>query len=165
MELRWVSKEVRLEDGTHVYHLLDHPGSVALVAVRDGRVALIRQYRPAVDAWLWEIPAGTLEPGEAPMQAARRELEEETGWQAGSLEELAAFYLAPGYSSERMHLIRAQDLRPGRRHLDAGEVIGEVRWFTPRELREMARNGMLSDAKTLAALAYLDAGADAAEPA
>ncbi|MEW6048801.1 MAG: NUDIX hydrolase [Bacillota bacterium] len=155
MEFTWREKVVEVRGKPHTYHVLEHPGSVAVVPVRDGKVALVRQLRPAVDEWLWEVPAGTLRPGEDPLAAAARELEEETGLVAGRLERAASFYLAPGYSSERMHLVFAHDLRPGHRHLDEAEVITEVRWFDPEELERMATRGQLADAKTLAALFYV----------
>ena len=155
MELVFRPREVEVGGRRHVYQVLDHPGSVAILAVREGRVALVRQLRPATGEWLWEIPAGTLQPGEPPEQAAVRELEEETGWRAGSVQALASFYLAPGYSSELMHLMLASNLAPSRPRLDEGELIERVGWFTPQELETMARQGKLRDAKSLAALWWL----------
>ena len=155
MEFVFRPREVNVRGVRRVYQVLEHPGSVAVLAVRQGQVALVRQFRPATGQWLWEIPAGTLNPGESPQEAARRELEEETGWQAGSVRELARFYLAPGYSSERMHLILATQLRPGQARPDEGEWIQQVRWCTPDQLHGMAREGQLQDAKSLAALCWV----------
>lgn len=155
MRYDWTEKVVSLQGRVHRYRILEHPGSVAVIALREGRLALVRQYRPAVDRWLWEIPAGTLEPGELPQQAAGRELVEETGWQAGRLEELTAFYLAPGYSSERMHLFVATELCPAHAHQDEGEFIDQVRWVDPHGALEMLAGGELDDAKSLAAIGWL----------
>ena len=156
MEFFFRPREVEVAGRRRVFQVLVHPGSVAILAVREGRVALVRQLRPATGEWLWEIPAGTLNPGEPPEQAAARELEEETGWRAGSVQELAAFYLAPGYSSELMHLMLAGDLTRSRLRLDEGEFIDRVAWVTPQELTDMARRGQLRDAKSLAALWWLN---------
>lgn len=156
MEFVFRPREVEVAGQRRVYQVLEHPGSVAILAVREERVALVRQLRPATGEWLWEIPAGTLHPGEPPEQAAARELEEETGWQAGSVQELAAFYLAPGYSSELMHLMLATGLTRSKPRPDEGEFIERVAWVTPHELADMARQGQLRDAKSLAALWWLN---------
>ncbi len=152
VEYVWRERRVEVGGRSRVYKVFEHPGSVVIVPEQDGKLALVRQYRPAVDAWLWELPAGTLEPGEEPLDAARRELEEETGLSARRLEVVASFFLAPGYSTERMTLVRALELTPVGAHPDEGEMIGEVRWFEPEELLRMAESGQLLDAKTLAAL-------------
>ncbi|HEY8487052.1 MAG TPA: NUDIX hydrolase [Limnochordales bacterium] len=155
MEFRFQPKEVEVGGRRRVYQVLEHPGSVVILAVRDGRVALVRQLRPAAGELLWELPAGTLQPGESPLACAARELEEEVGWRAGSVRELGWFYLAPGYSSERMHLVLADDLKPSHPHPDEGELIESVRWATPAELEAMAAAGELRDAKSLASLWWL----------
>lgn len=91
--------------------LVVHPGAVGIVPVLDdGRIVLVRQYRHAIGRWLVEIPAGRLERGEPPELAARRELEEETGYRTARLESLGCFYPAPGFCSERMHLFVAREL-------------------------------------------------------
>ena len=103
--------DVLLPDGRHAQReIVEHPGSVVLVPVDAGRVLLVRQYRYAVGSELLELPAGTLEPGEAPLQAAHRELAEETAQSAGSLELLAELYPSPGYTSERMWFYLATGL-------------------------------------------------------
>lgn len=154
MRFAWTQKEWDVRGHRRQFRYLDHPGSVAILAVRGRTIALVRQLRPAIGSWIWEIPAGTLDPGEAPEQAAARELEEETGWRAGVLRELASFYLAPGYSSERMHLFAAARLEQGQRRLDEGEAIAEPQWVTPEALTAMVRSGEIQDAKSLAALAF-----------
>ena len=89
----------------HTKETVQHPGAVAVLPILDdGRVCLIRNYRVAVDKTLIEVPAGTLEPGEDPAETARRELAEETGFRAKSIEKLRAFNMSPGILNERMHL-------------------------------------------------------------
>lgn len=128
--------------------VIDHPGAVAVVA-RDelGRLLLVRQYRHALGAWLEELPAGRLERGESPLEAAQRELEEETGHAARSWTALRQLVPAPGFCSEVIHLFLAEDLHAlpgGGRPADADEEI-EVLRRTPEEILA----GDQRDAKTL----------------
>jgi ADP-ribose pyrophosphatase len=133
---------------------IEHPGAVAIVPFLPGnRIVLIRQYRFAVRGDLWEIPAGTLEAGEAPGACARRELMEEIGYRAGRLEKLGVFYTAPGFCDERMHLYVARDLRPERRPGDPDEIIRPRAVPLATALR-WAGTGRIRDAKTLVGLAW-----------
>lgn len=137
---------------SHSRMTIQHPGAVGIVPVTDeGRICLIRNYRVAVDDTLWEIPAGTLEPGEDPRLAAARELTEETGYTAGYLEPLATLWMSPGILAERMHLFVAQNLTAGEQDLDVGEVI-EPQVVTLAEGFRMIERGIIQDAKTVAAL-------------
>jgi ADP-ribose pyrophosphatase len=125
---------------------------VAMVPLLPGnRVVLIRQYRFAVRGDLLEIPAGTLEPGEAPRRCAHRELMEEIGFRAGRLEKLAGVYTAPGFCNERIHLFIARDLVPERRAGDPDERIHSRVVPFATALR-MAVDGRIRDAKTIAGL-------------
>lgn len=127
-------------------------GSVAALPVLDdGRVVLIRQYRYAVDERVWEIPAGRIDPGETPEAGARRELEEEVGYAAESLEPLITFYTTPGFCDERMHLFRASGLRPVPARPEEDERI-EAALFTIEEARAMIARGEIREGKTLVAL-------------
>lgn len=148
LELR--REAVRLPSGLEQeLEVIEHSGAVAIAAeLDDGALVLVRQYRHATGEWLDEIPAGRLEPGEDPLGAARRELEEETGLRAEEWELLARFYPAPGFSSEWMHLFGARALRPvpgGGLAQDADEEIEVVR-RGPEDVLRTAR-----DAKTLVA--------------
>ena len=136
--------------GRHEREIVEHPGAVAVVAVdRNGTVTLVRQRREAVRKRLLELPAGTLEEGETPLECARRELEEETGLTGGDWRELAAFYTTPGFCRERMHLFLAQGVEPGQARPEADEELEVVR--VPG--RELATHlGEIEDAKTLAGL-------------
>jgi ADP-ribose diphosphatase len=132
-----------------------HPGSVVMLpCMSDGRVLLVRQYRHAARQALWELPAGTLEPGENPRHAAQRELAEETGFRAGSLKHLCDFFPSPGILSEKMHLYEARGLTPSRGNPDPDERI-RVRRCTRGELRKMISTGKILDAKTLVGLLWL----------
>jgi len=153
-----VHEHIRLPSGREQsLDLVLHPGAVA-IAARDtaGRLALVRQYRRAADCWMTEVPAGRLEPGEAPLVAAQRELEEETGLLAGRWTELFAFFAAPGFCSEKLFLFLAEDLAPAgadRRGPDADEELDLV-WMRPEDVLHLEPK----DAKTLiAALTLLAA--------
>jgi len=133
-----------------------HPGAVAILPLIDAdHVCLLRNQRPIVGATLWEIPAGTLEPGEPPDQAAPRELAEETGYLAKHWRKLAEFLPSPGVLSERTHLYLAQDLTPGPMNLEADEQI-EPHIVTWREAVRWALDGTIQDAKTLIAVLLWD---------
>jgi ADP-ribose pyrophosphatase len=133
-------------------HTLVHPGAVAILPFdARGNVLLIRQFRPAARGWLLEIPAGTLEPGEAPLACARRELIEETGFAAKRWRKLGIIYNAPGYATERIHLYAAWDLTPAFAAQDEDEHI-VLAAMSPAQIQRAVRAGKIPDAKTLAAL-------------
>jgi ADP-ribose pyrophosphatase len=133
-----------------------HPGAVAVIPlVDDDHVCLIANYRVSVERLLLEIPAGTLEANEPPLETARRELAEETGYLAQSLEPLAWFYLSPGILDEKMEIFVARGLTPGEPHREAGEEI-ENRVTTWSEAIAMTLDGRITDAKTIAALLIYD---------
>lgn len=146
---------VRLPSGrVTAREVVEHPGSVAIVAVTtDGYVLLLRQSHYAIGRTLLGIPAGTLEPGEAPAACARRELEEETGYRAGRLAQLASYYTSPGYTDERMTIFRADDCEPAGGEIEPDELIR----LTPMPLTDISRllvpgSQQLQDAKTLIGL-------------
>ena len=104
--------------------IVEHPGAVAIVPLLDDHtVLLVRQYRPAAGQVLWEIPAGTLEPGEDPRDCALREIEEETGYRADRMEKIYEAFVAPGYCMELMHGFVASQLTPGTTNTDSDEFI------------------------------------------
>jgi ADP-ribose pyrophosphatase len=128
------------------------PGSVAALPVlADGRIVLVRQYRYAVDAFVWELPAGRRDPGETPEAGARRELEEEIGFRAGALEPMSTFWTTPGFCDEVMHLFRATRLETVPARPEADERI-EQATFTIDEALAMVRRGEIREGKTLVAL-------------
>ena len=136
--------------GAHDREIVEHPGAVAIVAVDDdGNVALVRQRREAVREYLLELPAGTLEEGESPLESARRELEEETGLKGGTWRELGAFFTTPGFCRERMHVFVAEGVEAGDAKPEEDEELELVCW----DVGEIgARIGELEDAKTIAGL-------------
>lgn len=141
-----------------VREVVCHPGSVVLLPMlADGRVLLVRQYRHAAGQSLWELPAGTLEPGETPRHAAARELIEETGHKARSLKLLCKFFPSPGILSEKMHLFSARGLSPATANPDPDELIS-IGSFSVAELRGMVRAGRIRDGKTLAGLLWFLGG-------
>jgi 8-oxo-dGTP pyrophosphatase MutT (NUDIX family) len=149
-----VSTERLLYNNGREYDLdfVRHPGAAAVVAVDgSGRVCLVRQYRHGVEDFLWEIPAGKLDPGEAPEACAVRELAEETGVQARRWTPLGQFLPAPGIFTEVIHLYLARDLTVGAPAPDADEEL-EIQWLPIEEAAGMVLRGEWSDGKTGLAL-------------
>ncbi len=136
--------------GEHEREIVEHPGAVAIVAVdEEGYVTLVRQFREPARKRLLELPAGTAEPGEEPLETARRELQEECGLTGGEWRELAAFWTTPGFCRERMHVFAAEGVERGEASPEADEELELVRWpFAAIE----ERLPEIEDAKTLAGL-------------
>ena len=145
--------EVELPSGQRSKReIVEHRGAVAAVPLTaDGEVILVRQWRHPAGEALLEIPAGTCEAGEEPLETIKRELIEEICQRAGRVEPLASVYLAPGYSSELIHLYLATELQPEEGQCDPDEQI-ELEMMPLREALRMCRDGELRDAKTVAAL-------------
>ena len=130
-----------------------HPGACAILPVTEKKeILFVRQYRYAAEETLLEIPAGKIDPGEAPDVCAARELTEETGFRAERLRKLGAVFTTPGFCNAKIHLYLADRLVPAHQHLDTDEFLDVVK-ITLGEALEMIRNGEISDAKTLAAFA------------
>lgn len=142
-----------LPDGREAeLEIVRHPGGAVIVAVDvDKRVCLIRQYRWAIDQWIWELPAGLLEPDEAPSSSAARELLEETGLSATHWRPLGNMLSSPGFCDEYLHLFLATDLQQGDTHHEENEFI-EVHWLTLAEAVDKALSGEIDDAKTVIGL-------------
>lgn len=134
------------------FDIIEHGGSVVIIPVdENGNVLLVRQYRHAASKDLLELPAGTLDDDEAPVVCAAREIREETGMAAGKLVELGSFYLAPGYSTEYMHVFLATDLSEDPLEADDDEFLS-VESVPLAEAVRMVERGEMPDAKSLAAL-------------
>ncbi len=142
-----------MDDGREMKReIVEHRGAVAIVPRLDSEtVLLVRQYRPAVDEMLLEIPAGTCEVGEDADATAARELQEEIGYRAGKLRLMFSQYLAPGYSSEVLHAYFADGLTPCKGQLDEDEDI-EVVPVQISSIEDMILGGQIKDAKSIAAL-------------
>jgi ADP-ribose pyrophosphatase len=140
-----VGREMTLE-------IIRHPGGAAVVALDEQeRVCLLRQFRHAADGWLWELPAGKIDPGEAPLDTASRELAEEAGLLAEDWKDLGRMHSSPGVFTEVIHLWMARGLtRKPHRH-DPDELI-EVHWFPLAQALDWCHDGAITDAKTLIGL-------------
>ena len=149
--------------GENEREIVEHPGAVAIVAIdRDEQVTLVRQLREATRTHLLELPAGTAEDGEEPLETARRELQEECGLTGGRWRRLAAFWTTPGFCRERMHLFAAEGVEHGEPSPAADEELELVQWPIA-EIGERLHE--IEDAKTFAGLLlYLRALADDPRP-
>jgi ADP-ribose pyrophosphatase len=145
--------EVRMQNQHTAYlDIIEHVGAVTILPLdNEGRILFIRQYRHATGQVLLELPAGTLDPAELPENCALREIREETGYAAGKLIKIGEFFLAPGYSTEYMHVFLASDLRPDPLPGDEDEFIS-LEPIPIQQAYDMALNGGLQDGKSLAAL-------------
>ncbi|WP_436859956.1 NUDIX hydrolase [Staphylococcus caeli] len=148
--------DVELPDGkTSKRELVYHNGAVAVCALTpEQKVILVKQFRKPAEKPLLEIPAGKLEKGEARESAAKRELEEETGYIAENLELITEMYGSPGFSNEKITIYLAKDLKEGQMQLDDDEFL-EVSLYSLSEIETMIRNHELEDAKTIIALQHL----------
>jgi ADP-ribose pyrophosphatase len=144
---------LRLPDGREArFDIVEHVGSVIILPLdTNGQMLFVRQYRHAAGLDLLELPAGTLDEGETPLECASREIREETGMAAGNLEPLGGFYLAPGYSTEYMYVYLATDLRYNPLEADADEFLSVER-VPLAEALAMFERGDIQDAKSLAAI-------------
>ena len=146
-----VVDEVAKDPGGFEIHrfIVRHPGSAVMMAVDEqNRILLVNQFRLPAKRELWELPAGRLDPGESPLEAAQRELREETGYQAKTWNQLASFWPSPGYVDEKMNLFLAQDLTAGEQQPMEDERI-EMKWFGEKELAELIHAGEIHDGKTI----------------
>ncbi len=151
--IRVETGQMRFPDGRSAeFEVVRHPGGAAAVALDDDeRVCLLRQYRPVAGEWIWELPAGKLEPNEAPLLTAQRELEEEAGLRASDWQPLGALWSSPGIFAEVIHLYLARGLTPVAGNHEEHELI-EVHWLPFGEAVARARGGEIADAKTVAGL-------------
>jgi ADP-ribose pyrophosphatase len=144
---------VTLPNGATVdLETIRHPGAAAVVPVKDdGTVVLIRQFRHAAGGFIYEIPAGKLQPGEDPLHCASRELEEEVGYRASSFELLSSIFTAPGFADEVIHVYKATGLAKGRQQLDHDEVLDVIEMPLSEAVRKI-EDGTIRDAKTIIGL-------------
>ena len=151
----WVHRIALPNGKTTELEVIQHPGASAVVPIdHDGQVVLVRQYRHAAGGWIYEVPAGKLDAGEDPQDCARREVREETGFQAGDLHSLGWIWTTPGFTDEKIWLFAATDLVAAEQDLDDDELLEVV--HVPRDQAiEMAVDGRIGDSKSVAALLRL----------
>lgn len=151
----FVKENVTLENGTTVdLEVVRHPGAAAIVPfITTDKLIMLKQYRHAIGHHIWEIPAGTLDPNEDPLECAKRELIEETGYSGSQWKKLGQITPVPGYSDERIHIFVATDLTPAAQNLDADEVL-DVHEVPFEKAVEMIEKGQIQDSKTISGLYY-----------
>lgn len=150
-----VKRAVELPNGNQsTREVVLHPGAVTVLAITDDqKILLVRQYRNACGAVLVETPAGKLEKGEDPLEAAKRELEEETGYTAHNWKHLSSYFTSPGFSNEMLHAYVATELQKTQQNLDTDEFLDVIE-ASADEVKEMLNKGEICDAKTLAFAYY-----------
>lgn len=151
--------EVNLPNGkTSTREIIKHPGAVAVIPVTDeGKIIMVEQYRKAMEKALVEIPAGKLEKGEDPLETAKRELEEETGLQAGQMKKVISFYTSPGFADELVYVYLATELTTPEKPLEVDEdEFVEVLELSIEEAKKLVEEERIHDAKTAYAVQYLE---------
>lgn len=131
--------------------VVKHSGGVVILAYKEDKILLVKQYRYPLKEVIYELPAGKLEPNEDPFEAAKRELEEETGYCANTWTSLGYVYTSPGYSDEKLYLYKAENLEFTHCHPDDGEILEPLE-VEKNEVVKMIKDGKINDAKTLCAL-------------
>jgi ADP-ribose pyrophosphatase len=134
--------------------VLHNGGAVVLPITDEEKVVLVKQYRYPFEKFLYELPAGKLEPNEDPFVCASRELQEETGYTTNNITKLGSIYTTPGFCSEELHIYLAENLTPGHHNREEGEYGMEIHEFDMKEVTEMILDGRIKDSKTIAGIAY-----------
>jgi ADP-ribose pyrophosphatase len=145
--------EIQYENGITGYReVATHPGGAAIVAVKDGKIILVTQYRYPLNKIIYELPAGKLDHSEDPVVCAKRELEEETGYISENFIKLGEIVSTPGFCNERLYLFLASGLKQGKKNHGEGEYGMETHYFSLGEIEEKIFNGEIIDAKTICAV-------------
>ena len=147
-------QKVTVKSGTSYREIVEHSGGAVIIAVTDEKkMVMIRQFRKPADKVMFEVPAGKIDPGEDPMEAAVRELREETGYTASSVKYLCRFYTSVGFSEEVLYLYLMEGLTAGETDFDENEAIDMEEWSI-EDLHDMVMRGEIDDAKTIIAIQY-----------
>jgi len=151
ISLKLIEKEILKKKIKAV--IIDFPKTVGVLPVDEsGKIILVKQYRFPAKKELWEIPAGKLKRGEKPELGAKRELKEETGFEAKKLKKIGEYFVSPGYTSEYQYLFVAKDLKKGKQLLEKDEIIKKAKAFSLNEILKMIKNKKIIDAKTILAV-------------
>jgi len=146
--------EKALPDGRKGYfEEIRHPGAALVVPFLGNKIVFIQQYRAVIDEYLWEVPAGTLNPGETPLACAKREVSEETGYRIKKIKRLGAIHTTPGFCNEIIHIFRADCGKKGAHKRDTDEFI-KIFLLPKNKIRKLFKTGRIHDSKTIAALAF-----------
>ncbi len=150
-------KKLRLPNGyLATYEMIRHPGAALIVPfLAHDKIVMLKQLRPVIDAYIYELPAGTLDKNEPPLSCAKREIVEETGYTAGRFKLLGKIFPVPGYSTEKIFIYKAEGLKKTERLPEDDEVI-ETHIFSKPQVKKLFRTGKIVDAKTIAALAFCE---------
>ena len=149
------TKKIKLPNG-HIsnFEVIEHPGAALVVPfITKNKIALIKQLRPVINSYIYELPAGTLEKGETPLRCAKREIIEETGYSASKLTRLGVIFPVPGYSTEKITVYKAEGLKKHKTRKEIDEIIESCE-VTKSQLKTLFRDGKIADAKTICALSY-----------
>ncbi len=134
--------------------IVDHKSASAVIAISDKEeIILVKQYRKAVEDYLYEIPAGLMNVSEDPMECAIRELKEETGYETANIKKVYEFYSSPGFTNEKVFLYKAEGLTSGQTKFDEDENI-EIMHVTKEQIKQMLDNGSITDSKTIIGILY-----------
>ena len=149
------AEPIRLPNGRTVkISYINHPGAVIIVPfLSKDKIVFMKQYRPALKKYIYELPAGTLDPNESLVTCAKRELIEETGLRAKTIKKLGQIYPVPGYSTEIIHIFKAENLTQGEAEPEAYEVIENI-VMSKSQVRKLFRDGKLQDGKSICALTH-----------
>jgi ADP-ribose pyrophosphatase len=147
----WIeNRAIRFPNNIEKEKVIVHPSNaVAILPLNDERCKLLKQYRYAIDQYIYEAPAGTMEPGEDPLKTAHRELIEETGFSARTIIQKGFIYTTPGYTDEKIYLFEARDLLPSMEYEKDEDEIIEVVDIATKDLAVMIHEGTIVDAKTI----------------
>ena len=147
--------EIQYENGATGYReVAAHPGGAAVVALKEDKIILVKQYRYPLNKSIYELPAGKIDKSEDPVGCAKRELEEETGYKSDNFIKLGEIVSTPGFCDERLYLFLARDLKTGRKNHEEGEYGMETHYFTLQEIEEKIFGGEIIDAKTICAVYF-----------
>jgi len=153
--LKLYIKKERLPNGyVATFEMIKHPGAALIVPfLSKDKVIMLRQLRPVIDSYIYELPAGTLDVNESPLSCARREIVEETGYSARKFTLIGSIVPVPGYSTEKILIFKAEGLEKKPRVTEKDEVI-KLKVYNKNEINELFKNGKIIDAKTICAFAY-----------